>query len=283
MPEFKSPSKPPRALSTRARAHELLEDPSDADALERGLNWFLVGLIFLNVLAVVLETVESVNHLYARAFDLFEIFSVVVFTLEYALRVWSCTEDPRFARPIAGRLRFALQPMILIDLLAIVPFYLILAMPILHTALDTRMVRAVRLVRLFRLFKATRYSKSLDTVRNVLRAKRDELVVTVFLVFIVLLLVSSLMYAVEHDKQPEAFSSIPAAMWWGMMTLTTVGYGDIYPMTSLGKFCGMVIALMGVGVFALPAAILGSGFVEELQKHKRPPVCIHCGKKADRH
>jgi voltage-gated potassium channel len=278
LPESRSPSKPKRALSARARVHELLEDPSDADALERGINWFLIGLIVLNILAVVLETVAAVGVPYARAFDRFEIFSVAVFTLEYALRIWSCTEDPRFARPISERLRFALQPMVLIDLLAILPFYLPLEM-----LLDTRMVRSVRLVRLFRLFKASRYSRSLDTMRHVLRAKRDELMVTVLLVFIVLLLVSSLMYAVENQAQPEKFSSIPEAMWWGMMTLTTVGYGDICPITPLGKFCGMVIALLGVGVFALPAAILGSGFVDELQKHKKPPVCIHCGKKADRH
>jgi voltage-gated potassium channel len=258
--------------------HELLEDPSDADALERGINGFLIGLICLNILAVVLETVAAVGVPYARAFDRFERFSVAVFALEYALRIWSCTEDPRYAKPFTGRLRFALRPMALIDLLAILPFFLPLV-----TLLDTRMVRAMRLVRLFRVFKATRYSRSLDTLRHVLRAKRDELLVTVLLVFIVLLLVSSLMYAVEHDAQPELFSSIPAAMWWGMMTLTTVGYGDIYPKTPLGQFCGMVIALLGVGVFALPAAILGSGFVDELQKRKKPPVCIHCGKKADRH
>ena len=265
-------------LSARARVHELLEDPSDADALERGLNWFLTGLILLNILAVVLETVASVARPYARAFDLFESVSVAVFTLEYALRLWSCTEDPRYARPILGRLRFALRPLVLIDLAAILPFYLPLVMP-----LDTRMVRAVRFVRLFRLFKATRYSRSLDTVRDVLRAKRNELVVTVVLLFIVLLLISSLMFAVEHEAQPEAFSSIPAAMWWGMMTLTTVGYGDICPVTDLGKFCAMVISLVGIGVVALPTAILGAGFVDELQKHKKPPVCVHCGKRPDAH
>ncbi|MEO7330608.1 MAG: ion transporter [Minicystis sp.] len=277
MPASKSPSKikPPR--SARARVHELLTDPSDADALERGLNWFLVGLIFLNVVAVVLETVEAVYLAHAPAFELFEGVSVAVFALEYALRIWSCTEDPRYAHPITGRLRFALRPLVLIDLLAILPFFLPLK------GLDTRMIRAVRLIRIFRLFKATRYSRSLDTVYRVLRAKRDELLVTLVLVGIVLVLVSSLMFAVEHDEQPEAFSSIPASMWWGMMTLTTVGYGDIAPHTALGKFCGMAISLLGVGIFALPAAILGSGFVDELQKHRKPPVCIHCGKKADRH
>ena len=277
MPESKHPSKIKLPQSARARAHELLEDPSDADALERGLNWFLVGLIFLNVVAVVLETVEAIHDRYERAFDLFEGVSVAVFALEYALRIWSCVEDPRYERPIIGRLRFALRPLVLVDLLAIVPFFL----PMMD--LDTRMIRAVRLFRIFRLFKATRYSRSLDTVQRVLRAKRDELLVTVFLVLIVLVMVSSLMFAVERDEQPEAFSSIPAAMWWGMMTLTTVGYGDISPHSPLGKFCGMVISLLGVGVFALPAAILGSGFVDELQKNKKPPVCIHCGKKADRH
>ena len=278
MPEPNSPSKIKPPLSARARAHDLLEDPSNADALERGLNWFLVGLIFLNVVAVVLETVESVYLPHKHAFELFERASVAVFTVEYALRIWSCTEDPRYAHPITGRIRFALRPLVLIDLLAILPFFLPLVM-----LLDTRMLRAVRLVRLFRLFKASRYSRSLDTVRRVLRAKRDELLVTLVLVGIVLVLVSSLMFAVEHDKQPDAFSSIPAAMWWGMMTLTTVGYGDIAPQTPLGKFYGMAISLVGVGIFALPAAILGSGFVDELQKHKKAPVCIHCGKKADRH
>jgi voltage-gated potassium channel len=258
--------------------HELLEDPSDADALERGINWFLIGLICLNILAVVLETVGSVYRPHAGAFDRFEIFSVAVFTVEYALRIWSCTEDPRYRRPFVGRLRFAVRPLVLIDLLAILPFYLPLVM-----LLNTRVLRAVRLIRLFRLFKASRYSRSLNTLRHVLRAKRDELLVTLLLVLVVLLLVSSLMYAVENEAQPEKFSSIPEAMWWGMMTLTTVGYGDIYPVTPLGKFCGMAIALLGVGVFALPAGILGSGFVDEIQKHKKPPVCIHCGKKADRH
>lgn len=276
MPESKLPPKIKSPQSARARAHELLEDPSDADALERGLNWFLVGLIFLNVVAVVLETVDSVHDRYERAFDLFEGASIAVFTLEYALRIWSCVEDPRYAHPITGRLRFAMRPLVLIDLLSIVPSFLAMK------GLGTRMIRAVRLFRIFRLFKATRYSRSLDTVQRVLRAKRDELLVTLLLVLVVLVLVSSLMYVVENGRNP-AFSSIPAAMWWGMMTLTTVGYGDVYPTTDLGKLCGMVISLLGVGVFALPAAILGSGFVDELQKHKKPPVCIHCGKKADRH
>lgn len=276
MPEPKPPSKikPPR--SARARVHELLTDPGDADTLERVLNWFLVGLIFLNVVAVVLETVESVRLPHERAFELFERVSVAVFALEYALRIWSCTEDPRYAHPITGRLRFALRPLVLIDLLAILPFFLPM------TGLDTRMIRAVRLVRIFRLFKATRYSRSLDTVYRVLRAKRDELLVTLVLALIVLVLVSSLMFAVENEANPKQFPNIPAAMWWGMMTLTTVGYGDVCPITALGKFCGMAISLLGVGIFALPAAILGSGFVDELQKHRKPPVCIHCGKKADR-
>ena len=277
MSEAQSPSKIKPAQSARARAHELLEDPSDADALERAINWFLVALIFLNVVAVVLETVDEVYLGRERAFDLFEGVSVAIFVIEYALRIWSCVEDPRYAHPITGRIRFALRPMVLVDLLSIVPSLLLM------TKLDMRMLRAVRLFRIFRLFKATRYSRSLDTVGRVLRAKRDELMVTFVLVLIVLVLVSSLMYAVENEANQKEFPSIPAAMWWGMMTLTTVGYGDVVPHTPLGKLCGMAISLLGAGVFALPAAILGSGFVDELQKHKKQPVCIHCGKTADRH
>ena len=224
-----------------------------------------------------METVASVHDLHDLALQRFENVSVGIFAVEYALRIWSCVEDPRYAHPITGRIRFALRPLVLIDLLSILPSLLLMA------DMDTRMLRAVRLVRILRLFKVTRYSRSYDTVRRVLQAKRDELVVTFVLVLIVLVLVSSLMFAVENETNPKDFSSIPAAMWWGMMTLTTVGYGDVYPHTALGKLCGMAISLLGVGVFALPAAILGSGFVDELQKHKKPPVCIHCGKKADRH
>ncbi|MCI0486018.1 MAG: ion transporter, partial [Blastocatellia bacterium] len=191
--------------------------------------------------------------------------------------LWSCTTDKSFERPIAGRIRFALTPLALIDLVAILPFYL----PMIF-ALDLRFVRILRLFRVLRLFKMARYSESLKTLGNVLKLKKEELVVSLLVLSILLVFASSLIYYAENESQPEVFSSIPAAMWWGIATLTTVGYGDIYPVTPAGKILGAIIAVLGIGMFALPAGVLASGFAEEIQKRRREKnLCPHCGNDID--
>lgn len=261
----------------KKRLYEILETASEDDSVSRVFDIFIITLISLNVLAVVLETVESLAIQFSRFFTLFEIGSIVVFTVEYVLRLWVCTANKEFSAPVTGRIRFILKPMALIDLVAILPFYLPVMFP-----LDPRFMRALRLFRLFRLFKMGRYSESLQTLGNVMKSKKEEMVVTFFVISLLLVFASSTIYYVEHDAQPEAFSSIPAAMWWGVAALTTVGYGDVYPITPIGKFLGAVIALLGIGMFALPAGILASGFAEELQKKsggKR--ICPHCGKNID--
>jgi voltage-gated potassium channel len=161
--------------------------------------------------------------------------------------------------------------------MAILPFYL----PMIIT-LDLRFIRAVRLFRLVRIFKMGRYSESLRLLENVFKEKKEALLITIFMVFILLVIASSLMYFVENEAQPEVFSSILKAMWWGVATLTTVGYGDIYPVTLIGKILGGAIAILGIGMFALPAGILGSGFVEQIQRTRsKSRVCPHCGKDID--
>ena len=163
------------------------------------------------------------------------------------------------------------------DLIAILPFYLPMIMLI-----DLRFVRVLRLFRLLRVFKLGRYSESLRTLANVLKRKKEELFITIFVVMILLIIASSLMYFIENEAQPEIFSSIPSAMWWGVATLTTVGYGDAYPVTPVGKLLGAVIALLGIGMFALPTGILGSGFVEEMQrKREKRKICPNCGKEIE--
>lgn len=257
------------------RLFDILEgNPRESGPVAKVFDVFIIGLIFLNVIAVTLETVEWLHDTYTSVFLGFEAFSVTVFTVEYVLRLWTCTTDRRFTRPLAGRLRFARSPLGLVDLLAILPYYLPLVGHI-----DLRFMRVIRLLRVFLLLKMVRYSSSLKAMGNVLREEQEELVITAFLLGILLVLSSSSMYFIEHEAQPKLFSSIPAAMWWGVTTLTTVGYGDAYPITPLGKFVGGIIALAGIGVFALPAAILSSGFVEEMHKHRRKHVaCPHCGK-----
>jgi voltage-gated potassium channel len=263
-------------MRLRQRVYEILEVAASGDRASRVFDISIMALIALNVIALVLETVESVDARIGPFLDVFEIVSVLIFSAEYVLRIWSCTVDRKYGAPVRGRLRFARTPMAMIDLLAVLPFYL----PFL--GVDLRLIRSVRLFRLFRVAKLGRYSQALRTFGRVFANKKEELAVTLFVLFLLLLFASSAMYFAEHQDQPEVFSSIPAAMWWGVATLTTVGYGDVCPVTPIGKVIAAIIAIIGIGTFALPTGILGAGFVEEVQKRKKQPqTCPHCGKELD--
>ncbi|MFN7951358.1 MAG: ion transporter [bacterium] len=232
----------------------------------------LMMLIGLNVAAAVIGTVGSVYRMAPVAFDRFEVVSVAIFSAEYLVRIWSCVEDPRWSSPVAGRIRFALSPMALLDLTAILPFYLA-ALP-----LDARFVRVFRLLRTFRLARLGRYSRAMQHMAAAFRRQREQLVLTFAVLFVLLILAASLMYHAESEAQPEVFTSIPASMWWAVMTLTTVGYGDTYPVTDLGKLVASVIAVLGIGFFALPAGILGAGLIEEgIAARRKQASCPHCG------
>jgi len=260
----------------KRRLYDILEYSKDDDWLTKVDDYVITTFIILNVIAVILETEESIYSEYKNLFNGFELVSIIIFTCEYVLRLWVCTEHENYKRPILGRLKFALTPLLLIDLFSFLPFYLPLLLPI-----DLRFIRAIRLFRLLRIFKLTRYFEALKTFGNVIKAKKEELVVMVMVVLLLLFLSSSLMYFVEHDAQPEAFASIPKSLWWGVVTLTTVGYGDIYPVTVLGKLIASIMALLGIGIFALPAGILASGFAEQIHKKNKTITCPHCGKQLD--
>lgn len=258
----------------KKRIFEILEVAAPGDLPSKIFDIFIMTLISLNVIAVIIETVEWLSSQYMVFFRNFEIFSVGIFTIEYISRIWSCTTNTRFENPILGRIRFALTPLLIVDLLAVLPFYLPMIVP-----LDLRFLRALRLLRIFRMFKMGRYSESLKMFGSVIKAKKEEIVIVLFVILILLIISSSLMYFVENESQPQAFSSIPHAMWWGVATLTTVGYGDVYPVTPMGKFLGAIIAILGIGMFALPTGILASGFIEEIQKRRiKRMICPHCGK-----
>jgi len=263
----------------KKRIFLILEVWNFNDAIARICDYFIIGLILLNVVAVCLQTVDSLNRQYFGLFRIFEYFSIVVFTIEYILRVWSCTIDVRYQHPFWGRIRYMLTPLALIDLLAFLPFYLPIMTP------DMRPARAFRLVKFFQFFKLTRYFKSLQMIGEVLKAKQEELAITFGLVLLLLFFSGSSIYILEHDAQPEQFPSIPAAMWWGVVTLTTVGYGDVYPITTMGRLLGAIVAMLGIGIFALPAGIIASGFAEVIDAHKKQQnqkkkvlICPHCGK-----
>ena len=264
----------------RQRVWELLdvrEDPQSGVADWDWVDVILLALILLNVVAVILETVKSFQLRFGTAFRVFEVISVGVFSVEYAARIWACTADPRYRQPIIGRLRYVSGFDGVVDLLAILPFYITLALP--AAAIDLRILRVLRLLRFARVLKLGRYSDSLGRMKRVIGARRGDLGVALGAVGVVLILASSAIYYVEVDTQPEVFTSIPAAMWWGISALTTVGYGDITPVTPLGKFLGGIIQLLGIAIFALPAGIIAAGYEEESRRNAAGPgICKSCGR-----
>ncbi len=263
-----------RGQTFKEKIHRIFEPASEGDWSSKAFDIFLVTVIFLNVLAVILESVESIGVTYSGFFKIFSLFSVAFFSVEYLSRLWACTENKKYEKPVAGRLRYALTPLALIDLMVLVPFFLPFFMQI-----DLRILRVLRLLRLFTLFKLTRYSSSLKLIGTVVREKKEELLVTFAVTMVLLVFASGIIYFLENEKQPDVFSSIPAAMWWGVATMTTVGYGDIYPMTAIGKMFGGFVAILGLGTFSLPAGIIAYGFIEEIQKKRyRPTLCPHCQK-----
>ena len=256
----------------RRRIYGLLEQPEPPSRTARVIRLAIMALILTNVVAVLVETCPGLHQRHLAWFSRFEAFSVAVFTIEYLLRLGCCVEVPRFARP-GGRLRFALTPLALIDLVAILPALIPMAV-----TLDLRTLRLVRMVRLFRLLKLSRYSRALRSLWAALSDKREEVLVIAFVLVVLVVIASSLMYFVENEAQPDKFSSIPAAMWWSVMTMTTVGYGDVYPVTALGKLLAALISVFGVGLFAMPAAIWGAAFIERLVVQRaKVERCPHCG------
>ncbi|MDE2935591.1 MAG: potassium channel family protein [Chloroflexota bacterium] len=245
------------------------------DRLSQYFDRFILTLIVGNVAALVFGTVEDIYSRAPFAFQAFEAVSVAIFSLEYGLRIWAITADPRYRSPLRGRLRFASSPVMLVDLAAILPFYLLFIAS--FFGLDLRALRILRL--LARIARAGPYSNGLSTLARVARAKRAELTSALVILSVLLLVTSSLVYIAEHEAQPDQFPDIPHAMWWSMITLTTIGYGDVYPITMAGRLLAAASAVLGLGLFALPAGILGAGFVDELQAAKRDSrTCPHCGR-----
>jgi voltage-gated potassium channel len=270
--EAKSPSR-------RQVVRELVEvaDPARAGtyAVSRALDWLILSLIIANLAGLVAESVAGIEARAGLLLRVLEAVTVIAFSIEYLARVWSCTAAEEFSHPVWGRLRYATRPLLIIDLLAVLPFYLAFLAP--HLVV----LRAFRLMYFFRIAKVSRYMESLQLFGRVFQKKRHELIVTAAIVLILLFITATMLYYAETAVQPEVFSSIPAALWWAVATLTTVGYGDVFPITALGKLLGAFTAILGVGLFALPTGILGAGFVDELAA-KRPNSesgrCPHCGR-----
>ena len=265
----------------KQRIHEILEVGHRGDRVSQAMDAALMLLIISNVTVLVISTDRRMHDFAPGFFLWFEMVSFVIFAIEYALRVWSCTSEPRYAHPVRGRLHFMAQPIMVADAVALLSFFFIVAAP-LDGGLNLVVFRVLRLVG--RLARLGRYSPGLRALGLAIASRKNEVLAVVSVVGALLVLASSLMFYVEHAAQPDKFSSIPASMWWSIITVTTVGYGDVAPVTPVGRLLAGVIALLGIGIFALPAGILGSSFMEQVNRRQSAAAertCPHCGRDID--
>lgn len=248
-------------MALKRQLYDLLEGGNRDAVGQRAVDYFLAVLIITNVLAVALETVPRLEAIYGRGFILFEYVSLAIFITEYLVRLWVCTELPPLRRlsPAEARRRYALSPFMIIDLLAILPTLLVSLMGI-----D---LRYLRIFRLLRLLKLARYSPTIITLGRVLWQERQSLGAVLVIMFGLLMLSASIMTIFESEAQPNAFGTIPDAMWWALATLSTVGYGDVVPITATGRIFGGFVAVLGVTMYALPIAIIAASFTNE--HHRR--------------
>ena len=262
------------------RVFKMMQVDSDGDIISKIFDIFIISLIILNVVTIIADTFQ-LSETFSRTSRYIEIFSVTIFTIEYILRVW--TSDMLYPKlnPIIARIRYIFSLMAIIDLLAILPFYL----PML-ISVDLRALRLLRLMRLMRIFKVSRYTNALSSIAAVLKSKSSQLISSTFVVMLLLLVSSMIMYSVENPAQPEVFTNAFSGLWWAVSTLTTVGYGDIVPITAFGKVLSGVIALLGIGLIAVPTGIISAGFMEHINKEEEADedskhYCPYCGKKLD--
>jgi voltage-gated potassium channel len=247
----------------RQRVHALVFPSPYGGQLHHFYDLFIVVWVLISVLAVILESVDSIHYNLSVEFIVLDAVAVLVFSFEYLMRLYSCVEEPRFQRTIAGRLSYATKPVAIIDFLAIIPFFLEV---FLHHLIDLRFLRSFRLMRLFKL---ARYTGSTNTLFAIIRREAPILATTAFTLMLLVVLVASLGYLFEHEAQPEKFENIPTSIYWAVITLASVGYGDISPITPLGRMMTTLMALIGLGLFAIPASILSSAFTQELQSQRQ--------------
>jgi len=242
----------------RRLTFQVIEGTEPDDRRSRLFDLTIVTLIVLNIAAFIAGTVPAIERVHGGWLEAFEVLSVGLFTLEYGLRLWTAVEMPYLKRqtPWRARLHLAGRPALLIDLLAILPFYLSFLLPF-----DLRVLRVLRLLRFFKL---SRYSPALHTLARVLYSERRALAGAGLLLLAAVLFASTGIYYLEGAAQPDKFGSVPESAWWAIATLTTVGYGDVTPLTGLGKMFGGVVMICGICILALPVAIISSGFAQEV-------------------
>ena len=245
--------------SLRGKLHALLEPTGHSGQLRTYVDNFIVFWVLVSIVSVVLESVTSVQALFARELHVIDMVSFWIFTVEYAARLYCAPEHHAFKKSWSPRWSFARSGQAVVDLLAILPFLL---EHIIATGLDLRFLRVFRLMRLLKL---TRYTSATTTLYKVIQREWQVIFASVFVMLLLVVLTASMGYLFEHEAQPDKFENIPQSIYWAVVTLASVGYGDISPVTPMGRALTVVLALMGIGIFAIPAGLLASAFTDQLR------------------
>ncbi len=248
----------------KRKIFEIIQPDCGNSSMSRAFDFFITGLILVSVIAVFAGTFE-LSAGASRTLETIEKIASVAFTIEYALRIFTADLLRPELPPWKSRVKYVVSPMAAIDLVAILPFWLPMILP--GSLLG---MRALRLVRLLRIFKLNRYFDAMRAIGAVIVDKKRELVGSLFFIVLLMLVTSLLMYSIEHDAQPEAFRNAFSGLWWAVATVTTVGYGDIYPVTHLGRLLGAIIAFSGIAAVAVPTGIITAGLSSVMERAKEP-------------
>jgi len=252
-----------RSKTFRAKIFALLNSTPESNGINRYIDSLVILTVLVSVVCIILETVQDINNSWTREFHILDLMTIFIFSIEYVARVYSCCELEYYRSPIKGRIKYMLSASALVDLLAIFPFYYALFN---NKTLDLRFLRIFRLTRLLKL---TRYTCTLNTLIKAVQREQYVLYAAAFMMILMIILTASLGYLFEHEAQPDKFESIPTSMYWAVITLASVGYGDITPITPLGRMMTVVVSFVGIGIFAIPAGLMASSFTDQLRLDRK--------------
>jgi voltage-gated potassium channel len=266
IPAYKEFVQANQGRTFRQRVHALVFPSEYGGALHNMFDTFIVIWVIISVLAVILESVHAIHYLLSLEFLILDAIAVSIFTIEYCLRLYCCVEEPGYQKAVSGRLKLARSTSSIIDLLAIAPFFLEV---FLHHLFDLRFMRVFRLLRLLKL---TRYTGATTSLSKVIVREWPVMAASAFIMLLLVVMTASLGYLFEHEAQPDKFENIPQSIYWAVITLASVGYGDISPVTPAGRAMTIVLAFIGIGIFAIPAALLSSAFSDQLKMDREALV-----------
>lgn len=250
--------------SIKKRVFSIVSKAENGDRASAIFDWSIMALIALSIISIILESFAGIYEKWHSVFSFFETFTVIVFTIEYILRIW--TADLLYPDAKHPHLKYIFSFMAIIDLLAILPFYV----PFISADLRfLRMMRLLRLFRLLRVFKLGRYFEALQVIVKVIKTSGPQLIMSVALCMFVMLFSAIIMYTAENPVQPDQFPNVITSLWWAICTLTTVGYGDVYPITHIGRLFASIISLVGIGIIAIPTGIIAAGFSQVISKEEK--------------